>query len=480
MTGKRKTCGNAAADQTVCLKWYTIPPFLKVKAVSPYGKEYGEKPRTDCTLKNLHILARSGMEYKKEQGRIRVRITADDYYKLYVNGRYVGQGPAPAYPEDYFYNELDLTPFLREGDNVLAVHLYYQGLLNRVWNSGDGRFGVAAQIVNENGTTKDCVWKYQISRAYSGETTGYDTQFLEDFDSRFWNENWSSPDFDDISWDEMVPVPNPDYRLSLQPVRMLDVSVRKPAAVRKDAAGWFIDMGEEITGALRICARAKEGKKILILCGEECREDGSVRWEMRCNVTYRETWTLTSGENVLEPYDYKGFRYARLVPEEDVSIQWVEAVVRHYPMGEECSLRCSDSDLEQIFQICRNAVKYGTQEGYLDCPTREKGQYLGDALVTALSQVWLTGTVEMLRKCIRQFAVTDKICPGLMAVAPGSVMQEIADYSLLWPWLLLTGLPATEIFLANIILRQRGYWIISEDIREGTVCSYKWMKSGIW
>ena len=44
----------------------------------------------------------------------------------------------------------------------------------------------------------------------------------------------------------------------------------------------------------------------------------------------------------------------------------------------------------------------------------------------------------MLRKCIDQFALTEKICPGLMAVAPGAFMQEIADFSLLWSQLLLT------------------------------------------
>ena len=44
----------------------------------------------------------------------------------------------------------------------------------------------------------------------------------------------------------------------------------------------------------------------------------------------------------------------------------------------------------------------------------------------------------MLRKCVDQFARTSGICPGLMAVAPGSLMQEIADFSLMWPRLLLT------------------------------------------
>ena len=72
----------------------------------------------------------------------------------------------------------------------------------------------------------------------------------------------------------------------------------------------------------------------------------------------------------------------------------------------------------------------------MDCPTREKGQYLGDAVVTAHAQVLLTGEMQMLLKCIDQFAQTRAVCPGLLAVAPGGLMQEIADYSLMYPQLL--------------------------------------------
>lgn len=136
--------------------------------------------------------------------------------------------------------------------------------------------------------------------------------------------------------------------------------------------------------------------------------------------------------------DYKGFRYAELVLSPGVRVTRVEAEVRHYPMDEtRCTLSTDNPALDGIFRICKNGVKYGTQEAYLDCPTREKGQYLGDAVISAHAHVWLTGDVQMLRKCIAQFAHTAGICPGLMAVAPGAYMQEVADFSLLWSQLLL-------------------------------------------
>lgn len=468
------------------LKWYTIPEFESIKPVNLYHKENEEGPGEAAVPANLHVLARAGLEYSEKQGRVFIRITADDYYKLYLNGEFVGQGPAPAYPEHSYYNEIDITPFLVEGENVLAAHLYYQGLINRVWNSGDGRFGIACQIVRETGKEEEPLWKYQISRAYSGDTTGYKTQFLENFDSNDWDEKWNSADYDDRLWAEMVPASFPTmsaseqgYKLSEQPCKMVSVYLMEPEKIVKrsltergiesfheadkenfhdshdnrdfhdshdshrndsqEVPVWSIDMGQEITGALRIQAYGKKGSKIIIRCGEELSEDGIVRYDMRCNCRYEETWTLREGNNLLEPYDYKGFRYAELILENGAEIRKVEAVVRHYPMDETlCTLKSNGKYLDEIFSICKNGVKFGTQEGYLDCPTREKGQYLGDATVTARSQVWLTGTTELLRKCIDQFAQSTAICPGMMGVAPGSFMQEIADFSLLWSQLLLT------------------------------------------
>ena len=174
-------------------EWFTIPEFAHTQPLCMYHKESEGMPSDGCTAGtqadsrgNLHVLARA--EYLWESGdipgaRAVMRITADDYYKLYINGRYAGQGPAPAYPEYYYYNELDITPYLKKGKNVLAVHLYYQGLVNRVWNSGDGRFGIACEISEIRSITKKSriiipQWRYKVSSAYSGAVTGYDTQFL--------------------------------------------------------------------------------------------------------------------------------------------------------------------------------------------------------------------------------------------------------------------------------------------------------------
>ncbi len=108
--------------------WYTIPLFQEEEPIRVYHKEQDGQSEAKIlekqnSVKNLHVLARADFSYGGEE-RALLRITADDQYQLYVNGTFLGQGPAPAYPEHYYYNEFDLTDLLIPGNNVIAVHLY--------------------------------------------------------------------------------------------------------------------------------------------------------------------------------------------------------------------------------------------------------------------------------------------------------------------------------------------------------------------
>ena len=57
-------------------------------------------------------------------------ITADQAYVLYVNGRYVGRGPARGYQASWPYDEYDLAPHLVRGHNWISVQAYNAGISN--------------------------------------------------------------------------------------------------------------------------------------------------------------------------------------------------------------------------------------------------------------------------------------------------------------------------------------------------------------
>jgi alpha-L-rhamnosidase len=61
-------------------------------------------------------------EYKAE-----LAITADSWYRVFINGEWVNDGPCRSWPEHYQYDVLDVTPSLRAGENEVCVLVRYWG-----------------------------------------------------------------------------------------------------------------------------------------------------------------------------------------------------------------------------------------------------------------------------------------------------------------------------------------------------------------
>lgn len=414
-------------------KWICDKRFAVLEPVDLLHKESQKREiELPDELKNIHMLVRRKLNISKTHGRIKLRITADDYYKLYINGEFVGQGPAQGYPFCYYWNEYDVTKYITEGENNIFADVYYQGLINRAYNSGDRRMGMIAEVFDDDKCilSTDSEWEYTISKAYTvSHTLGYDTIFAENFDSRVKPNEW-----------EKCCIRDTDYSFNPEPIKSLQVYRKKPVSYEiLEDGGILYDFGSEITASLSVTAFGKSGDTVRVLCGEElCDSPLKVRYNMRCNCLCDEYWTLNDGENKYEQYDYKAFRYVALIPNGDAEIVSLEAVVRHYPFDDNyCTLETESEVLRSVWDICKNAVKYGSQEVYVDCPTREKGQYSGDMVITGSAQVTLTGDTSLLRKAIDNQMQSARICKGLMAVTPGSLMQEIADYSLQFPILAL-------------------------------------------
>lgn len=412
--------------------------FENTFPLNVFHKEHSpstETRRHSENLKNKHIIFRKKF-YLPEFKKAMIKITADDYYKLYVNGEFVTQGPAPSYRFCYYYNETDISGYLKPGENVIAVHTYYQGLINRVWISGDEMSMMWCELEcdGERVASSDESWRCTYHSGYknSGLVFGYDTGYAEDYDSSSSEEGFENPDYDDSGWDFATVKKNVDYKLEKQPTKQLDIYEVKPKLIKKTDRGIFCDMGFEAVGALDIYARGQAGDTVEILCGEETAEDDRVRYKMRCNCEYREKWTLSGKADRLNQYDYKAFRYFELVYPESVSvdIDKISMIVRHYPFEDAGKFKYKNPLSEKILKLCKDTLKYGTQEVIMDCPTREKGQYLGDLSISGRAHALLTGNSDMFKKAVIDFCNSSFICEGLMSVAPSSLMQEIADYSL--------------------------------------------------
>ena len=95
-----------------------LPP-LKAKWIWRQGQEVHAYNQT--------VIARKQFKLEEIQTAT-LRITADSFYRLSINGRWVNDGPARCWPEHYQYDVIDATPYLRPGANGIEVVARYYGV----------------------------------------------------------------------------------------------------------------------------------------------------------------------------------------------------------------------------------------------------------------------------------------------------------------------------------------------------------------
>lgn len=387
---------------------------------------------------NQHILFRRRFCY--DGGKAILRLSADDFYKLYINGRFVGMGPTPGYDFHYYYDEVDVTPYLQPGDNLIAVHTYYQGLINRVWVSGDCHHGLILDLMVDGTvvlSSDESFLQHPHTGYTAGETIGYDTQFAELYDSRAAEVGFEQPAFDDSGWQAAVACRR-DATLYRNPVGMMEVEAIPPAVCTRQGERLFVDFGGMYVGYLTLTATGKDGQTVTVRCGQELNADGTVRYKLRANCLYEETWTLSGGRDTLRWFDYKSFRYAELLlpPDVEVDLDSVRLLARHRPFTLTAKPNTADPALLAVWELCVRSLRYGVQETLMDCMEREKGQYIGDGVMTAATLAVITGDTAVLERLVADGLRTRFVERGLLTCTTCAFCQEIAEYPLMLTWLL--------------------------------------------
>lgn len=412
--------------------WITSQEFAELEPVNVFHRQLDKVEIKSVSPRNSHILFRK--KFVAEAGEeTYIYISADDYYKLYINGIFVCQGPAPGYPFHYYYNKVEITDYIKNGINVIAVHTYYQGLINRVWVSGDDRHGLILDVEQEGeiilSSDESFLCAYHTGFEEMG-IAGCATQFLERYKSGCPQEGFHQLEYDDSGWEKARAKRIVDYTLVEQPSKMLVFEDIEPN-LTWDENGVMADFGRIYVGYLYAEATGVAGEKIEIFSGQELTEDERIRWEMRCNCSYKEEWVLSGEADVLNQFDYKSFRYVRMNISKGCTVKNICLKARHYPFELKAVPAYDDKELDEIWNLCVHSMKYGVQEVIQDCMDREKGNYLGDGCYTALNHYVLTGDSSVLKKLLDDSLRSSFINEGLVTCAACSFMQEIAEYPLM-------------------------------------------------
>jgi alpha-L-rhamnosidase len=273
--------------------------------------------------------------------------------------------------------------------------------------------------------------------------------YVESVDGRLAgaDQGWNEPGFDASSWQkpEVVGVhPAGDFTHLQGQQPRLSYQTAHPVKLTKLASGSVVaDFGTVVPAMPKITfAHGTSGHAVAMHAGYALTADGAVSASTADNqgtdLSY--AYTERDGRQTFQAYTYEGFRYLQIDdPGEQLTASSVAAVVQHTDAdpARAATFHSSDPTLDAVDQLMQRSALYDSQEQFLDTPTREKGQFLGDSVNVSRALMAGSGDRGLTAKAIHEFIESGaRYWPDgrLNAVYPnGDGKRDIPDYTEMFP-----------------------------------------------
>ncbi|MFL6734011.1 MAG: alpha-L-rhamnosidase C-terminal domain-containing protein [Sphingomicrobium sp.] len=413
-----------------------------------------------------------------------VRISADNRYRLLVNGMQVSRGPARGDIMHWRYETVDIAPQLHAGMNVIAA---------TVWNWGEFRPG--AQVSRRTAfllQTEDAAnrrldtgpsWKVAIDEGYGfTRVTGPDSGGYyvagpgETLDAAKSPQGWDQARFDDSRWKPAVAVieralprgsgeygDGVDWQLvprnippmEERPIRFAEVRRSNGIAVPDGFVAGKAPLTVPAHGKVSLLLDQREltmGYPVIVTSGgrgatasltfAESMFDAQGRKGNRndiANKTIRGVRNRISFDGGthrrIEGLWLRTWRYVQVdveTADEPLTIEDVSGIFTAYPFEQRAAFSSDQPWTRQVWDIDWRVFRLSAFETFWDTPYYEQFQYVGDTRIESLISLYNSGDDRLMRNAIEQFD-TSRIAEGLTASRhPSQLPQYIPPFSLWW------------------------------------------------
>ena len=404
-----------------------------------------------------------------------INITADNRYRLFVNGTPACWGSARGDLRCWYYETVDIAPLLHAGRNTLAV---------QVWNGGELKpqaqvSFMSGLLVQGNTEAESAVntpgeWKVFRNEAIAPTPVSY-VGFFEQIDGSRYPWGWEQPGYDDSSWHavraegEGIPFGHSiygGYQRALVPRQiplMEETPLRIPQIRRSEGLARVSDF---ISGCdpLQIPARTTcsilldqtfltnaypelilsggKGATVRLAYGEALFDSHKQKGNRNeidgrtIELTHYDIVRPDGAEGRLyRPVWFRTYRYIQLditTAGDPLTIEDLYGRFTGYPFTERGSFSCDDPGLAKIWEVGWRTARLCAMETYFDCPYYEQLQYVGDTRIQALISLYVSGDDRLMRQAIRAFDLS-RSPEGITASRyPNLQMQYIPPFSLYW------------------------------------------------
>lgn len=369
-------------------------------------------------------------------------------YKLYINGKVIGQQELAPTPTDYRkevkYNTFDVTDKINKGKNAIGIIL------------GNGRFFhmrrsepfaypklIAQMEIDYQDGSKEYVlsdesWKV-TAQGPIGANNEYDG---EEYDARREMPRWNQTDFDDTVWLPVDMTTAPEGKLSAQinaNIRVMDTIA--PINIRQQNENTYIlDMGQNFSGRLRMKVKGKKGVQVTLRFAEFLNEDGTVNLDnLRGGLATDKYILKGDGTEIWEPcFAIHGFRYVEITgyPGKP-SLTDFEGHVLYDEMKQTGHFETSDTLINQIYHNAYWSIRSNYRGMPTDCPQRtERMGWTGDRAIGSYGESFLFDNNNLYDKWVHDIRITQREDGSVSDIAP-SYWSSYTD-NMTWPGTYLT------------------------------------------
>ncbi|MBF9141053.1 alpha-L-rhamnosidase-related protein [Hymenobacter properus] len=198
----------------------------------------------------------------------------------------------------------------------------------------------------------------------------------------------------------------------------LPTEVRRAAQVERNGQSMLVDFGRETFGYIKL--HGVKGKGQVAVYFGESKEEAQAT-ETCETLEYLAVNQPQKGEQTTTLS--KAFRYVNIRPEAGVSLDSVSLLYEYAPVAERGKFRCSDAQLNKIWDVAAYTMHLNTREFFIDGIKRDRWVWSGDAYQSYLMNYYLyfdTPTVNRTQWALRgKDPVTSHI-------------NTIMDYSFYW------------------------------------------------
>jgi hypothetical protein len=442
-------------------------------------------------LHNCFALFRKSFTLDVVPAKASVFVTADQSYRLYLNGRYVCCGPARGFQSHWPFDEVDIRPWLKKGKNVIGVRVHHPGCSTFSYISEDTAGLLFALQAGKTLVVTDASWKVRRQIGVRKDVAPLVAQmsWQEHIDLRQEPAGWTQAGFDDSEWKHPKDQPRvwnamPWYSLEPRGIPLLreDEILKgrligtgsgrssKEAAITRDVyltrhnegfghqktnsrrgpitvapagrgkwSSYLFDFSKTVVGFPILSVTGARGGEIVDLTFHEVVDPASLAPYVDTNswsdIAMGNRAILRAGTNQHTFFHPMGFRYAVLTVRDSVAPLKLDFSIRRmaYPFTREGSFHSSDATLNAIWESCAWTQECCSLDAYVDTPWREQAQWWGDARVQAWNTFHFCNDARLLRRGIHCIA-SQTVPNGLTyAHAPTKAHSCILpDFSLTW------------------------------------------------